>query len=103
MLTRPRIRETLDTKTECLIADFAVAALNMLLAATALGYACAWQDGPFLKEEVRNPVHELLGIPEDRFLVMMVPVGYPGEESARRQKKPFEQRASWNRYAIDRG
>jgi nitroreductase len=87
---------------ECLTADFAVAAQNMLLAATALGYCCGWVDGPFLKPEISRPVCELLGIPQDRILVMIVPVGHPGVEGPRRPKKPFEQRASWNRYAIHR-
>jgi len=87
---------------ECLIGDFAVAAENMLLAATALGYCCGWVDGPFLKEEISQPVCQLLGIPHDRLLVMMIPVGRPAVEGPRRPKKPFEQRASWNRYAVQR-
>jgi nitroreductase len=87
---------------ECLIGDFAVAAQNMLLAATALGYCCGWVDGPFLKPNISQPVCALLGIPQDRLLVMVIPVGFPGAEGPRRTKKPFEQRASWNHYAVKR-
>ncbi len=103
ILSHDDMRTTTDRiHGECLIADFAVAAQNMLLAATALGYCCGWVDGPFLKPEISQPVCELLGIPQDRLLVMIVPVGYPGVEGPRRPKKPFEQRASWNRYAVQR-
>ena len=41
-------------------------------------------------------------MPDDRRLCIMIPVGKPGEEGARRAKKPFEERASWNTYAIRR-
>lgn len=100
VLTRPRIHEVLDTTTECLIADFAVATENMLLAATALGYCCGWLDGPFNPPGVREKTHQVLDVPDDRLLALVVPVGHPAEKSPRREKKPFEQRASWNQYDI---
>ena len=103
ILSRPEIKETLSLHTECLIADFSAAAENMLLAATALGYCCAWQDGAVQGGEVQAKFRDLFAIPEDRLIAMVVPVGQPGEESARRQKKPFQQRASWNRYEVQRG
>lgn len=102
VLTRPRAREVLDIGTECLICDFAVATVSMLLAATDLGYCCGWLDGPFVNDTVRAKAQDLLGIPDDRMLVLVVPVGYAGEEGPRRAKKPFEQRASWNRYDVVR-
>lgn len=102
VLTPPHARQVCDLRAECLIADFAVATLNMLLAATALGYVCGWVDGPFTKPELSRPVSELLGIPEDRLLILFVPVGYAGEPGLRRPKKPFAQRASWNAYAVQR-
>jgi nitroreductase len=82
--------------------DYAAATENMLLAATDLGYAVGWIDGIFRNDAVRTPVSTLLGIPDDRRLCIMIPVGKPGEEGARRAKKPFEERASWNTYAIRR-
>ena len=51
---------------------------------------------------MRNPVSELLNVPDDRRLMVIVPVGLPGEPGPRRTKKPFERRASWNRYAVIR-
>ena len=102
VLTRPRARQVLDIQTECLIADFAAATENLLLAATALGYCCGWLDGPFTKPELQQKACELLGIPEDRMLLLVVPVGYAGEPGTRRPKKPFAQRASVNKYAVQR-
>ncbi len=102
VLSQPYMRQVCDLKAECLIADMAVATGYMLLAATALGYCCGWVDGPFTAAETNRAVAELLGIPDDRLLVLFVPVGYPGEEGPRRPKKPFQQRASWNKYDIQR-
>ncbi|MBN1400510.1 MAG: nitroreductase family protein [Anaerolineae bacterium] len=102
VLTDPRARQILDIKTECLIADLAAATQNLLLAATALGYRCGWLDGPFTDPDLQAKVCGLLGLPEDRMLLLTVPVGYEAEPGPRREKKPFEQRASWNTYAIER-
>lgn len=82
--------------------DYAAAMENMLLAATALGYSCGWIDAIFKDPTIRNPVSELLYIPDDRRLMAIMPVGLPGEPGTRRPKKPFERRASWNRYAVIR-
>jgi len=102
VLTKPRVRQVLDITTECLIADLAVAAGYLALAATALGYCYAWLDGPFVPEETRKKAEAVLGIPADRMLLQVMPIGHPAEEAPRRPKKPFEQRASWNRYAVVR-
>ena len=102
VLTDPRTREVLDIKTECLISDLAVATGFLLLAATALGYRCGWLDGPFVDSTVRAQAHEILGIPDDRMLLLVVPLGYEAEPGPRRPKKPFDQRASWNGYAVER-
>lgn len=102
VLTQPRFREVFDTETECLIADFAAATENLLLAATALGYCCGWLDGPFVDDETQSKACALLALPADRAIAVVVPVGYAGEEGPRRPKKPFAQRACWNRYRITR-
>ena len=102
VLTRPRIKEVLDISTECLIADFAVATENMALAVTALGYSYGWLDSPFTDPQAREQTERLLGIPDDRLLVLAIPVGRPAEEGPRRGKKFFEERASWNSYDIER-
>ncbi|MCJ7548966.1 MAG: nitroreductase family protein [Anaerolineae bacterium] len=87
---------------EYYLEDYACATTQMLLAATALGYAGGWIDGMFRDPAKRTPVCELLGIPDDRLMIVVVPVGLPAEDGPRRAKKPFAQRASWNRYAVER-
>jgi nitroreductase len=82
--------------------DYAATTENILLAATALGYGVGWIDGIFRDAAVRQPVSELLGIPADRLLSVVVPVGKPADAGERRPKKPFGARASWNRYDIQR-
>lgn len=96
VIANPEVGEDFSHK------DCAAAAENIVLAATALGYAVGWIDGLMRNEECSRPLAELLGIPLDRRPSILIPVGKPAEESPRRSKKPFEQRASWNRYAIER-
>lgn len=86
----------------CYLEDYAAATTSMLLAATALGYAGGWVDGVFRDAAKRDAVCQLLGVPSDRLLMVVVPIGVPTEGAPRRVKKPFEQRASWNRYAVVR-
>ncbi|MHB0858076.1 MAG: nitroreductase family protein [Anaerolineae bacterium] len=82
--------------------DYAAATENILLAATALGYACGWIDYILRDSSVRTPICEMLSIPVDRLLLVAIPIGLPDEPAARRTKKPFHCRASWNRYAVER-
>ncbi|MCU0522006.1 MAG: nitroreductase family protein [Anaerolineae bacterium] len=82
--------------------DYACATTQMLLAAAALGYSAGWIDGIFRDPVKRTPVCELLGIPDDRLMIVIVPVGLPAVDGPRRSKKPFAQRASWNRYTVER-
>ena len=87
---------------EFYLEDYSAATTQMLLAITALGYAGGWVDGMFQDPAKRTPVCELLGIPDDRLMIVIVPVGVPDDDGPRRTKKPFAQRASWNRYAVER-
>ncbi len=80
--------------------DYAAATENVLLAGTALGYAVGWIDAVFRNDNVRSRINALLGIPSGRYVAVGIPVGKPAEDGERRTKKPFEQRASWNRYDI---
>lgn len=84
------------------IEDYAAATENILLAATALGYACGWIDHLLRAPAINRPLRTLLRIPADRELMVLIPVGKPGAVSKRRVKKPFAQRCSWNYYAIER-
>jgi nitroreductase len=84
------------------IEDYSAATENILLAATALGYTAGWIDHLLRAPDINSPLCRLLGIPADRKLMVIVPIGKPGEEAPRRVKKTFEQRCSWNHYAVQR-
>jgi nitroreductase len=84
------------------IEDYSAATENILLAATALGFACGWIDHLLRTPEINDPLCHLLAIPPDRKLMVLIPIGKPGEQASRRKKKTFEQRCSWNRYAVQR-
>lgn len=90
--------QPLSSGTSFYLEDYAAATMSLTLAATALGYASGWIDVVFRNPQAQQTVRELLGIPESRLLTAIVPVGLPAEPGQRRTKKPFEQRASWDRY-----
>ena len=80
------------------VEDCAAAVENMLLAISALGYASVWIDGHLRKEGVAERINVLLGIPADRSVRIILPVGVPAAEGERRTKKPFGARAWFNRH-----
>ena len=80
------------------IEDCAAAVENMLLAVTALGYASVWIDGWLRAEERAERIGALLGLPEDKIVRVILPVGVPVESHQQKEKKPFEERAWFNRY-----
>ncbi|MCF7838568.1 MAG: nitroreductase family protein [Candidatus Marinimicrobia bacterium] len=78
------------------IEDCAAAVENMLLAITALGYASVWIDG-WLRAEGRNAaLSALLGLPADKIVRVMLPVGKPVEPGPRKEKKPLAERVGFN-------
>ncbi|MDD2235915.1 MAG: nitroreductase family protein [Kiritimatiellae bacterium] len=80
--------------------DCAAAVENMLLAITALGYASVWIDG-WLKNKGRaEQIAEWLNIPAHKTIQVILPVGIAGEPAARPVKKPFNERACFNTYAL---
>jgi nitroreductase len=80
------------------VEDCAAAVENMLLAITALGYASVWIDG-WLRVGGRNDIiGHLLGVPEDKVVRILMPIGVPSEEYKPPAKKPFGERAWFNRY-----
>ncbi len=80
------------------VEDYAAATENMLLAITALGYASVWLDGALRSEGRAAAVGELLGVPPDREVRVILPVGVPAEAHRQKEKKPFAERASFNRW-----
>ncbi|MFH1575884.1 MAG: nitroreductase family protein [Candidatus Nealsonbacteria bacterium] len=63
-------------KTPCPVQDLAAATENMLLQVVASGLGAVWKN---VRPEPAVEIKSLLGIPENLFLNVMVPVGYPNE------------------------
>jgi nitroreductase len=78
--------------------DCAAAVENMLLAITALGYASVWMDGVLRYENRAQRIAQLLGVPNDKHVRVVLPVGVPAVKVQQKEKLPFEQRAWFNRY-----
>lgn len=79
--------------------DCAAAVENILLATTALGYASVWTDGALRRENRAERIGELLGVPPELQVRVMLPIGVPEEAVRQPAKKPFEERAWFNRFA----
>jgi len=80
------------------VEDCSAATENVLLAITALGYASCWIDGVLRREGRAGKIAELLAIPPSRVVRIVLPVGVPAEEAARKEKRPFAERAWFNAY-----
>ncbi|MEZ0396457.1 MAG: nitroreductase family protein [Anaerolineales bacterium] len=89
------IAVVLDPSSRWWVEDGAAAIENMLLACTALGYGSCWVEGDALPRE--EEFKRLLGVPPEKRLMALVPVGVP-DESPTREKKPLEQVIHWEKY-----
>jgi nitroreductase len=86
-----------DAERERLRFDFGQAAMSMMLEATELGVGsghAACQD----QELARS----ILGLPEDRFCALMIPLGYPADRQLRPierpNRRPFDEVVHWGRW-----
>ena len=82
------------------VEDCAAAVENMLLAITALGYASVWIDGWLRVEDRAAKIGTLLGIPDDKYIRIVLPVGVPAVEKGQPAKMGFSERACFNRYEL---
>ncbi len=80
------------------VEDCAAAVENMLLAITALGYATVWLDGALRTGDVAGGLERLLGVPADRSIRVLLPLGVAAEPGTQKEKLPLEERAWMNRY-----
>jgi len=76
--------------------DASAATENMLLTITALGYASCWVEGTLLRQE--QWAKKLLGVPEDRRLIVLLPVGKPAGTPSQKEKKPLQDIVYSERY-----
>jgi nitroreductase len=80
------------------IEDYAAATENMLLAATALGYASLWLDSPYFDAAKQKAACEVLNAPPNYHLRVVLPVGLPDGEGARREKMTFDERVFYGKF-----
>lgn len=79
--------------------DYAAAIENMLLACTELGYASCWYEGHITSEDrICDKIAKVLNVPNNYELVCLLPIGIADEETIIKDKKPFEERAWFNRF-----
>jgi nitroreductase len=90
----PDVYEDLSFQVE----DCAAAVENMLLAVTALGYASVWMDGWLRREDRAEKIGQLLSVPHDKIVRVILPLGVPEKEPFGPEKRSFAQRAWFNKY-----
>ncbi|KKM79885.1 hypothetical protein LCGC14_1345410, partial [marine sediment metagenome] len=79
------------------VEDGSAAVENMLIATTALEYGSCWLEGYTLPHE--EEFKKLLGVPKEKRLLTLVPIGVPAEEPTREKKKrSLQEVLHWERY-----
>lgn len=76
-----------------IIRDTAIAVDHLTLEIENAGLATCWTAW-FKQKDVRP----LLAIPEDKFVVAILPVGYPGETPPARPRRPMEEIVMYERW-----
>ncbi|OGN94445.1 MAG: hypothetical protein A2Z71_03225 [Chloroflexi bacterium RBG_13_50_21] len=89
------IAVVMDPSSRWWIEDGAAAIENMLLASTALGYGACWVEGDALPHE--EHFKTLLGIPPEKRVLAIIPVGVAAETPAPK-KKPLKSILHWEKY-----
>ena len=80
------------------VEDYSAACENLLLAATALGYAGVWIDGALRRADRARRLGELLGVPDSFEVRVVVPIGVPEESWDQKEKRSFSERAFFNSF-----
>lgn len=75
------------------ICDASAAIENLLLAAWGMGLGTCWMTGP-LKGRY-DAIASFLGVPPDRELLAIIPLGYPSHKPARPPKKDVAAKTRW--------
>ena len=86
---------TFDFGLDFEVEDYAAAVQNILLSATALGYASCWYDGMSRLNGNDKAIAKLLDIPETQQVRTVLPIGIPETVGNQAGRKPFEQRVEW--------
>ena len=89
------IAVVMDPSSRWWVEDGSAAVENMLIASTALGYGSCWLEGYTLRRE--EEFKALLGIPKEKRLLTLVPLGVPTEWPVK-EKRSLEEVIHWERY-----
>ncbi len=89
------IAVVMDPSSRWWLEDGSAAVENMQIAASAMGYGSCWLEGRTRAHEAE--LKELLGIPDDKRLMTLVPVGVPVAWPDQ-DKKPLEDVIHWEKY-----
>jgi nitroreductase len=89
------IAVVLDPSSRFWLEDGSAAVENMLIASTALGYGSCWLEGNM--QPLEEKFKALLGVPEEKRLFTLVPIGVPVEWPTK-EKKPLAEVIHWERY-----
>jgi len=89
------IAVVMDPSSRWWLEDGSAAIENMLIASTALGYGSCWLEGYTLPHE--EEFKALLGIPEEKRLLTLIPIGVPVEWPSK-EKRSLEDVLHWERY-----
>lgn len=89
------IAVVMDPSSRWWVEDGSAAVENMLIASTTLGYGSCWLEGYTLPHE--EEFKKLLGVPKEKRLLTLVPIGVPAEEPTR-EKRSLEEVLHWERY-----
>ena len=89
------IAVVMETSSRFWLEDGSAAVENILIASTALGYGSCWLQG--YTEPREEEFKELLGIPDDKKLLTLIPLGVPSEWPTR-EKKTLSEVLHWERY-----
>ncbi len=89
------IAVVMDPASRWWVEDGSAAVENMLIASTALGYGSCWLEGYTLPRE--QEFKALLGIPENKRLFTLLPLGVPTKWPSK-EKKSLEEVIHWEKY-----
>jgi nitroreductase len=85
----------MDPASRWWVEDGSAAMENMLLASTAVGYGACWVEGDALPHE--DQFKTLLGVPTEKRVMALIPIGVPAEMPTR-EKKPLDEVLHWEKY-----
>ena len=86
---------TFDFGLDFEVEDYSAAVENILLAATAMGYASCWYDGGTRLQGRDAAIAKLLDVPEGKHVRTIIPIGVPEVVGTQAKRKSFNERVLW--------